>query len=136
MVHLAILLFYIGIHTSDPDEKLKEAIKTTIKEEVTKEMYDIVDKATNDMREDLERRIDYLISGKEGEEDVMVNVSMQDTEEGKEEMSATFILKKVGESLGILVILLLIIYLVTKIFEYYRKLKDCSEGGLEDYDNL
>ncbi|AFM98883.1 hypothetical protein EHEL_081840 [Encephalitozoon hellem ATCC 50504] len=136
MVHLAILLFYIGIHASDPDEKLKEAIKTTIKEEVTKEMYDIVDKATNDMREDLERRIDYLISGKEGEEDVMVNVSMQDTEEGKEEMSATFILKKVGESLGILVILLLIIYLVTKIFEYYRKLKDCSEGGFEDYDNL
>ncbi|KAG5860612.1 hypothetical protein KMI_01g02540 [Encephalitozoon hellem] len=136
MVHLAILLFYIGIHASDPDEKLKEAIKTTIKEEVTKEMYDIVDKATNDMREDLERRIDYLISGKEGEEDVMVSVSMQDTEEGKEEMSATFILKKVGESLGILVILLLIIYLVTKIFEYYRKLKDCSEGGFEDYDNL
>lgn len=127
MMCLTVLMFCMGIHAPDPDEELKEAIKATIKEEVTKEMYDIVDKTTNDMREDLERRIDYLISGKEVEEEVTIETSVQGTEEEREEMSATFILKKVAEGLGILVIFVLIVYLVRKILEYYRRLKDCSE---------
>ncbi|AFN83602.1 hypothetical protein EROM_081870 [Encephalitozoon romaleae SJ-2008] len=132
---LTVLIFCMGIHAISSDEELKDAIRATIKEEVTKEMHDTVSRITNDMREDLEKRIDYLISGKEAEEEIAIETPVQDTEEEGEETSAVFISKKVGEGLGIGVISILIVYLVRKIFEYYRRLKDCSELD-EDHSNL
>lgn len=112
-MRLDLLVLCMVVRGQTAEERLGESIRHAIEEGVVEEMDAVVEKATEDAKNKIKSNVNHLLH-------------RDDPEDAEEPPRGSF-LGKVGACVGVAVVAVLVVCLILKIGEYWRRLKRCSE---------